>query len=188
MELIATQLYSPSLELIMLIIAIVINLFLAVVVFSGNPRSATNVIFSVLTACTMFWLVFTYVARAPGLLFDSLVLHRLGIFVAAPMSAAFFLLAHTMPSPTIRLHRPSYYFVLGSTLVMMVLNISPYAFIDIVVNNGASQPQPGPGLIPFAVLSTVYSVLAVYWLIRGYRSSSGAEKRQQGLVLTGMLI
>jgi hypothetical protein len=138
MDLLAAQLYSPSLELIMLVIALLINLFLAAGVFLSNPRSATNAIFAILTVCTMFWLILTYISRVPGLFFDSLVLHRLGIFFAAPMSAAFFLLAHTMPSTTIRLSRKVYYSVIGSTLIMMVLNISPYAFVDIVVGNGIS--------------------------------------------------
>ena len=185
---IAAQFYSPSLELIMLIIAIVINLFLAVAIFLSNPRSATNVIFSALTVFTMIWLILTYVARLPGLFIDSLVLHRLGIFVAAPMSASFFLLAHTMPSEKIRLRPFSFILVLAGTFLMMLFNVSPYAFVDIAASNGTSQPQPGPGLIPFSVLSTLFSVLAVYWLVRGYRHSSGREKTQQGLVLTGMII
>jgi signal transduction histidine kinase len=182
------QLYTPSLELIFLIVAAIISLFLTAIVYRENPGSATNRVFSVLTLSTTFWLILTYVSRTPGLFYDSLVLHRLGIFFAAPMSATFFLLAHTIPSDTIRMRTGTFYAVVVSTLLMMLINISPYAFVDIVFSGGSSQPQPGIGLLPFAVLSTIFSILAVYWLVRRYRGSSGAEKSQQRLVLTGMLI
>ena len=188
MNVLISQLYSPSLEYVLLIIAVAICLFLAAAVYIGNTKSATNEIFSLLTLSTTFWLVLTYISRSPNLFYDSLTLHRLGIFFAAPMSASFFLLAHTMPSPTIRLKPWLYHLTIASTLCMMLLNISPYAFVDVVSSGGTSQPQPGPGLIPFAVLSTLFSILAVYWLVRRYRASVGTERSQQKIVLIGMII
>jgi len=188
MNLIVSQLYSPSLEFILLIIATLISLFLAAAVYIGNPKSATNRIFSVLTLSTTCWLILTYISRSPNLFYDSLTLHRLGIFFAAPMSASFFLLAHTMPSESIQLKKITFRLTILGTLLMMLLNISPYAFVDVVSIGGISQPQPGFGLIPFTVLSTIFSVLAVYWLLRRFLSSTEAEKSQRKIVLIGMLI
>ena len=81
MSILAAQLYSPSLDAIMLVIAVVADIFLTAVVYASNPRSATNKIFSLLTIFTMLWLVTTYVVRLPELLAHSLVLHRFGIFL-----------------------------------------------------------------------------------------------------------
>lgn len=72
---------------------------------------------------------------------------------------------------------------------MMALNISPYAFTDTTkVVNGAIHPAPGWGLAPFAVLSTIFSILAIYLLVRRYRASSGVEREQTKIVFMGMLI
>lgn len=188
MDVLANLIYSPSLDSIMLVVAAVIDVFLAVAVLMSNPRSATNKIFSLLTLFTMAWLVTTYVVRLPDLVSVSLLLHRFGIFCAAAMSGLFFLLAHTMPSSTIQLKRPAYFAVIVSTLFMMGVNLSPYAFTGIVLANGISSPLPGPGLIVFSVLSTFYSVLTVYWLFRKYKSSTGDTHKQFRLVLSGIAI
>ena len=188
MSILAAQLYSPSLDAIMLVIAVVADIFLTAVVYASNPRSATNKIFSLLTIFTMLWLVTTYVVRLPELLTHSLVLHRFGIFFAAAMSALFFLLAHTMPAERIQLKTRTYIALIGLTLGMMLINLSPYAFVSNVIVNGASEPQPGLGLIPFAVLSTLFSTLTVYWLLHKYKHSTDDAQRQFGLVLSGIVI
>lgn len=180
--------YTPSLDLIMLVVAVVTDAFLAAVVYFSAPKSATNKIFSVLTIFTMLWLVTTYIVRLPEMVGISLFLHRLGIFFAAPMSACFFLLAHTMPAERIQLRRFTFWLVMLATLGMMVLNLSPYAFIGIDISSGVSQPLPGLGLVPFAVLSTFFSILTIFFLIRKYFKSTGDEQKQIGLVLSGVLI
>ena len=104
------------------------------------------------------------------------------------MSALFFLLAHTMPAERIQLKTRTYIALIGLTLGMMLINLSPYAFVSNVIVNGASEPQPGLGLIPFAVLSTLFSTLTVYWLLHKYKHSTDDAQRQFGLVLSGIVI
>ena len=188
MNVLVAQLYSPSLDVIILVTAVVADVFLTAVVYLSNPRSATNKIFSLLTMCMVFWLIATYVARIPELVMNSLPIHRLGIFFAAPMSTLFFLLAHTMPDERIQLKKQTYIALLMSTFGMMAINLSPYAFVSNVIINGASKPQPGPGFIPFGVLSTLFSVLTVFWLLRKRRRSVDAVRKQLGLVLAGIVI
>ena len=182
------QLYSPSLDIMMLVIAIVIDITLALVVLLSNPKNATNRIFFLLTLATVAWLTITHVVRIPNLLYDSLTLHRLGIFFAAPMSLLFFLLAHTMPSGKILLTKKWLYLSAGTTLLLMLLTVSPYAFIDVTVEGAISKPVAGLGLLPFSFLTTLFSLLAVYLLIHKYIFSIGVVKKQVGLVLLGMLM
>ena len=188
MDALFVQLQEASLDLIVLVIAITIHLLLALAVYRSNPRSATNIIFVLLTVCTVCWLVAAHVARVPGPLEGSLMMHRLAIFFAAPMSLFFFLLAHTFPSDEIRLRSAYFYAALGGALLMMVLNISPYAFVATEVINGDSRLIPGPGLIPFSVLSTFFSAFAVYLLIKKYLSAVDLPRKQLRLILDGMLV
>lgn len=187
MTLLTTQLYTSSLDLIMLIVAIVVDAVLALLVYMSNRRSATNRVFSLLSFFTILWLIVTYIVRLPQFSNASLVLHRLGIFFAAPMSLLFFLLAHTIPAYTIQLSRRILYLVVGATLLMMVVNVSPYAFVNVHWSGNNLQPQPGIGLIPFSILSTLFSILAVYWLIKKCGHFQGVARNQLWLVLIGML-
>ncbi len=189
---VASIILDPSFELILLVCALAANSLLAYGVYQSGNKSATNIIFVLLSICTSLWLLNNFLtgylgqsARFPE---ATLVLARFGIFFAAPMSALFFLLAHTMPAVRIRLTPRAYYSVLGLTLGMMLLNLSPFAFTGIAFEGASLQPVPGPGLIPFSVISTLFSILAVYLLLRKYRSESGDVRKQLGLVLLGILI
>lgn len=188
MDAILAQFYSPSLDLIMLVAAIAVDLLLAFAVYRANPKSATNRIFALLTVMTVAWLTITHAVRSADLLPYSLLLHRLGIFFAAPMSALFFLLAHTMPKVAIELSRPALWTTIGATIFMMAINISPYAFVGETVADGVSQPVPGIGLLPFSLLSTLFSLLTLYFLIHKYLHAEGAVRKQLGLVLSGIAI
>lgn len=189
MEAFFIQLYSSSLELVILVIAVIINVFLAVAVLRSEPKSATNRIFALLTLFTVAWLATIYLLQQTWFANDSLlILHRLGIAFAAPMSSLFFLLAHTLPAKTIRLHPPTFYLVIGVTVMTIALNLSSYTFIGVTTTGTVSQPQAGWGIVPFSLISTVFSVLAVYLLVRKYRRATGVEKNQFRSVLSGITI
>ena len=191
MNTLLTELYSPSLELVLLVVALTFNALIGYVAYRSNPKSATARFFALLTFFTTLWLINNYVsghiAQYPQFSELALVAGRLGILWAAPMSALFFFLAHTIPSEHVRLPRLWYYASLAGTLFMMILNVSPYAFTGVSFENGF-QLVPGPGLIPFSILSTLFSVLALYVLVRKYWCASGDERHQLGLMLSGMLI
>jgi signal transduction histidine kinase len=178
-----------SFGLIVLLVAVCAEVILMVTVFRSNIRSATNIIFSFLSFVTILWLVVSYLVRIPQLDPSAVLLARLGIFFAAPMSALFFLLADTIPDTKLHLQKSTFWLVIVSTLLMMGLNISSYAFTDATrVVNGSISPSPGWGLIPFGILSTLFSVFAVYLLIKKFRSAVGMQRDQMKLVLAGMLI
>ena len=189
-----SNLFSSTLQLqtfglSILMVAVFIEIALAFAVLRSNPRSATNLFFFFLSVSTIFWLVAAYIVRLPNVFPDTVFLARLGIFFAAPMSSLFFLLAHTFPNERINMKRWLFWAVIAATALMMALNISPYAFTSQTkLVDGSINPVPGPGLAPFAILSTIFSVLAIYFLIQKFRRSSGTERNQLELVLTGMLL
>ena len=192
MQTIFAELYSPSLELILLVTSAAANILLAYVVFRSNPRSATNSIFALLSIVTVAWLSVNYITNhlPTGRSYSDLILlvQRFGIFFAAPMSSLLFLLAHTIPFAHIQLRARTFYAVVFATVTMMTINISPLAFPGIELTEAGPRPTTGPGLLPFSILSTVFSILAIYYLIRKYRRLQTVEKQQVKLVLIGMLV
>lgn len=179
---------GSSLEIVALVAVVIADIFLSVVVYVSNPKSDTNKFFTLLTFSTVLWLLVTYLVRIPALSPFTLELHRLGIFFAAPMSLMFFLLGHTIPAEKVRLSKPAFYIAIGVTVGMMIINISPFAFVGVSASGDISSPVVGFGIIPFALISTLFSVLAVYFLIVSYRMLVGNEKRQVGLILLGIFI
>ncbi len=166
-----SQLFTSSLELTILEVAVIIALILAIAVYRTNKNNATAKIFVLLSLSAVFWLIAAYIIRVPNFPLSTVLLGRLGIFFAAPLSTMFFLLGHTFPSEKLRLSKNHLTIIILGTLLMMGLNISPYAFTDVKVIEGSIKPVAGLGLIPFSILSTLFSILAVYFLIKKYRNS-----------------
>ena len=181
-----------SLSFVFFVIVVVASIVLAFEVYKSDPTSATNRIFVFLSMSTVLWLTGIYAADFLARNFQaldlSLIARRLAIFFAAPLSALFFLLSHTIPSPSLTLKKGWLYLIAFSTIAVMGVALSPYAFTGIHLENGNPVLETGPGLLPFAVLSTIFSALAVYWLVRKFLRTTGVEKRQLELVLTGIAI
>ncbi|MBI2624591.1 hypothetical protein HYW67_03870 [Candidatus Parcubacteria bacterium] len=179
------QIFAPTLGMTLLVSAIVIDSLLAFSVYRNNPKSSTNKMFVLLSIFIIFWSA-TYIAYFPKFAADTLLLTRLGIFFAAPMSALFFLFAHTFPEERFQLKREAVSTIIAATLFMMVVNISPYAFTEAEIVNGTIAIKTGLGFIPFAVLSTLFSVLAIYYLVQKFRHAQGERREQLRLVLAGI--
>jgi signal transduction histidine kinase len=184
---VAGDFYSPSLDLVMLIIALGGNFFLAYAVLESDRKSATNRIFAILALFTSLWLIDTNIVRIPATFAHTLLLHRLGIFFAAPMSTFFFLLAYTFPHSKLKMKLQWAVATISGTILMMLFNISPYAFTGIVSSGGVANPTPGLGLLPFSVISTLFSLLAPYLLMRKYFQAKGIERTQLALVVAGLV-
>ncbi len=179
---------TSSIGLIALISTIVVDLFLAFIVFRSNSKSATNIIFTVLSFSIIFWLSTISVVYSQKLSSFALLAVRLGIFFAAPVSASFFLLAHTFPSDKLKLSKKIFWVFIFATIAMMAWNLSPYAFTGAEVIAGEIHTTTGPGIIPFSIFSTIFSFLAVYLLIKKYKNTKDTERQQIGLVLTGIFL
>lgn len=178
---------TVSLSLIAIIIGIIANISLSVLVFKNDSKSRTNQIFCALSFAIAVWSLSNYLSVDRQLINYSLFLIRLSIFFAAPMSALFFILAHTIPHKKIQLSRTKILLIVIFTLLVMLVNISPFAFVDVSIKNGSPSPIAGPGILPFAILSTFFSIAAVYVLIKKLRRSSDIEKQQLRFVMLGIL-
>lgn len=181
---------NPFLQFRFLILfsVVAVNLFLAVLVYKSRVKSATNKIFLWLSVAVSLWLAVNYISIHPAFLSSSLLWIRLSIFLAMPVSTLFFLLAHTIPHDVLQFSKSRLVWLFLMSAFAMGLSASPYAFTDLDINNGTPSPVPGIGIAPFAILSTIFSAMAVYILIRKFRSSVNSEKKQMQSMMLGVFL
>ncbi|UCH72203.1 MAG: hypothetical protein JSW62_01270, partial [Thermoplasmatales archaeon] len=170
------------------LIVIITNSLLAFIVYKNNPRSATNIIFSLLSLSIIAWLITTYISLLPQYLSTSLLWIRLSVFLAVPQAILFFLLAHTLPSKQISLKPWLMSFIWATGLGVMFLTLTPLVFSGVEIINNSPHPIPGPLIVVFAFFVAALSTLAIYTLFRKIRKSVGLERQQIIFVTFGILL
>lgn len=179
---------SQILPVIFLLIIVVINFALALIVFTNNPKSSTNRLFSSLNLILIVWLIINFLSLQPFFYSYSLPLIRFTIFYAALISLLFYLLSLTIPKNKIPLSKNRLIFIVLLTAVTMVITISPYAFTGINYNDNSPKPVAGPGMLPFSLVSTTFSVLAIITLFKRIKKTTGTEREQLLYVAFGILM
>lgn len=169
----------------LLTIAVMVNFLLAIFVYKNNPKSATNLIYTLLSIVMSFWLIANYVSLQPSNL--SLLLIRFSVFLATLLNAIFFLLAKTIPSPKLGLSIKSLVGLILVTGFIMFLTVTPLVFSEVQTINGRLVPTPGPGIAVFGGFSIFINILSVIILIIRYRKNNGEEKQQIRIVMYGVL-
>jgi signal transduction histidine kinase len=177
-----------KLDLVVLLLAVSINAVLAIFVYKNNSKSATNIIFALLSFITIAWLTVAYVSLLPQFLSTSLIWIKLSVFFAVPMGLLLFLLAHTLPHKDLQIGKRLLYALIFIGAVVMIINISPYTFTGVEIVGNSPNPTPGPGLIPFIIFSLFTSGGSIYLLIRKVMFSAGLAKQQIRLVTFGILL
>lgn len=177
-----------SLNVLLLISAVVVNIILGIVVYKNKPQSATNISYSLLSVVISVWLVANFTSLHPSFLNLSLFWIRLSIFFAMPLSSMFYVFARAFPEDKLSIGKKFIFLIILINIFVMGLNISPYAFTGVEVISGSPKPISGLGLLPFAVFSTGFILLAIYELIKKFRTSKNEEARIVGAVLFGILL
>ncbi len=171
-----------------IVCVIVVDLILAAFVYKSNPRSTTNKIFTLLACIISLWLSFNFFSVQPNLINVSLFWTRMSFLFAVPVSLLFFLLAHTLPSEKILLSPKALYGAISITLLTMLVVVSPLAISGIKIVNNTPLPITGPGMLLFSLVTTNFSMLAVYVLFRRLKLAHGKEKEQLRWIVLGILI
>lgn len=177
-----------STNLALLLVVITINAGLGFWVFRNNPKSATNILFILLSFVISLWLFANYISLQPASPSQNLLWIRLTIFLATPMTSLFFLLSYTLPSSTFRLKKRYFVALLLTTLAIMALNISPYAFTGLNPASESPSPQAGPGIMPFGIFSSAMMLAAAIALIRKWKKSHDVQRQQFIFILLGITL
>lgn len=173
-----------SLGSIFLLIALAINVVLAVVVFAADWRSATNRIFGMLAITTSVWLVMNYLSVQPENVARSLLWIRMSLFFATPLNVLFFLLSYTVPNSTLRLRGFFFFIVLCAAAVVMAVSVSPLTFRTVAVVAEQPVPTAGPGIALFGLFSIAMNLGAIAVLVRRLRGPMEPVERKQTILVT----
>lgn len=170
------------LELSILGIAGVLNIFLGTAVYLKNPRSATNRLFLFFTLSFTTWSIANYISVHP-MLFSQVVWVRIVLALAALLCLSAYLTFTVYPSralvgsPKVRRR------LTIATFAVMAFVLSPFVF----VLNEQNEPVPTPGIAVFLVLVGFLLGGGLFNLVKKFRRSFGQERRQLRLVLTGLI-
>ncbi|MDO8493205.1 MAG: ATP-binding protein [bacterium] len=174
-----------SIQLSILIFAIAFNIILALFVYKNNPKSATNILFGILSVLLSFWILTFYPAINRYFSIDFLFWARMSIFIGAPLMLALFLFVHTMPKNRLTIGKNRLHVLCLLTFSIMLINISPFAFTGVSYTNGEPVISAGTGIMPFAIYTSLLVLLTVSTIYRKMRSSLGREKEQARLIMIG---
>lgn len=175
-----------DIRLVLLISAVVPSFFLGFFVYAKN-NTAIGKIYLFLSVTIAAWLIVTYFSLQSSFPSFELLLIRLSIFFAVPMSMGFMLLAHTFPANNLRMSRKFYLIVTTLNIVTMIIALSPYTFTGLKKIGLETTPIIGPGIVLFSIVTTFFSASAIYFLVRNYKILNGEEKQQAKFILIGML-
>lgn len=181
------SLFSAA-NLIIVVVSVCIILFLGFIVYKNNAKSATNKLFAFLSINLGLWLLVIYTSTILNTTeFTVTFWPKLSLFFAAPMTMLFFFFAHTFPKNEFTLGKK--WVIAGGffTFVVMVLNMSPYAF-DYIIYNGEFKTVAKAGMVPFSILSTIFSISAIYQLVRKHKTASNSTKKQLQYMSAGLLL
>lgn len=136
-----------------------INVMLGLFVVLRNPKSATHVLFFLLSLDIAAWSIANYVAVSTTDLLAALYWTRIVMALAVPQAVLFFFLMATIPSRHLSLPNKLMIPLLVMGAIVMGACMSPYLFTSLIFVNNAPSPTPGPAM-PLFVLVAVGSLVA----------------------------
>jgi signal transduction histidine kinase len=174
-------------DLLILSASVFLNLFLGLIVVIRNRRSATNILFLLLTIDVACWSATNYISLHPVLGIPVLTWMRLVMMFAVPQAVLFLLLIWTFPNSKLGVSRKIFAGIILLMLSAMGICLSPLLFSSLLLQNGTYSPVVGPGML-FFVLVAVGSVAGgIVMLVRKFIQASGRQKEQLKLILFGLV-
>lgn len=182
------------LELGVLLISILGNIFLGVTAYRANKKSHSNVLFAALVLVTIFWTIATYATRfiptylpnwsnGPQVMLTAV---RMTMFFAAAQIFLIFLLVHTFPRAEIQLKRWKLITSTIYTFVVMAVALSPVMFTGLK-DLYPINPIPGPGIVFFLALAILFFGSSIFLLIKKATSTRGILKQQINYLAFGII-
>jgi signal transduction histidine kinase len=177
-----------SSPLIALLVVVVASIMLAYVVYRSDSEKVIRRIFILFSFALVLWSMLMYLSTEGSVFLNALIVTRLTIFVATPLSLLIALLAYVLPNTTWALSQRRMIVLMIVTGAVMCITLTPYAFKDVTNVNGESIAVSGPGMLPFAIFTTICSVYAIVILIKKLIYSKNQQDRQRlTTIVSGMV-
>lgn len=164
---------------------------LGFVVFLNNRRSITNKTFLFFSLATIVYGTFNYISYQVSSPTQILWLLRLTIFAAVWHAFSFFQLFFIFPKEKINFPPHYRHGLFPLVILTSLLTLTPAVFSHIekvALTGQVTNPVRGPGIFLFGALVVFLVASGIYLLLKKVIRTSGEEKKQLKLILTGSLI
>ncbi|OGE64626.1 hypothetical protein A3J13_01565 [Candidatus Daviesbacteria bacterium RIFCSPLOWO2_02_FULL_36_8] len=175
-------------ELPVTIFTVASNVFLGLLTYFKNPRSATNILFALLSTILGAWAVSNYFSLHAADLPSTLAWIRIVLSIVTPMWTVLFLLVLVFPGDELKVNKVLFGFLILYTILTSGVALSPYMFTSITGTLANPQPVPGPGIALHAVLAIGSLIACSFVLIRRFRKAQGRLRSQLKFFLFGIVI
>lgn len=172
------------LQLSIILIVAVINLFLALFVLLNNSRSRTNQLFFATTICFILFALVNYVSLNP-VGFDQLVWIRLDLLIAVYLFLCTYLMFAVFPHndfESVPIHQKI--FIWYSVLVSFLI-LTPLVFSSLSYINGQPQLTARPGIVFFTIQQLTALILGTRVVIKKLKTANKKAKKQLKIVSVG---
>lgn len=176
-----------SLGSLLSVVSILAMLFLGVVVYRRNPRSATHILFGLLCADLILWGVAQIFSVRASTEVETLFWIRAVMVSVVPQVAFFYLLMKTFPRATLSINRYTLISLSFVSLSVLFLAASPLVFSGIDGVGSIAKPIPGPAILIFGIFTVGMVLAGVYELLRKNLKAQGLEQRQMRYLLFGVV-
>jgi signal transduction histidine kinase len=170
------------------LIALIISLVTALVVFQKNPKSATNVYFALLVSLIGVYPVFNYLAINAATSEDALFWAKMILVVSIPEGSLLLFFAKVFPDVKFIFNKRLQLFLLAWVLLDIVLATQGLIFEKVNVVNGVVNIQPGKLVPAFGLLHVSTIIAGLMVLLRKYRRARGSAHKQLAFIFYGTLI
>lgn len=174
------------LQNIFLIIAVVLNLLLAVFVYAKNKNSATHQLFVGLIISLVAFLLINYMSLHPAF-FSQLTWIRLDLFAASYMFLLSYITFIVFPRSHFIKPSPFRRSVGIYTVVVSFLTLTPFVFSSLDTSSGSANPVPALGIVFFAIQQIGLLVLIFLTLKRRLKNARGREREQFKYIIFGLV-
>lgn len=175
-----------SLGSLLSVVSILAILFLGVVVYHRNPRSATHILFGLLCADLIIWGIAQIFSVRASTEVETLFWIRAVMVLVVPQVAFFYLLMKTFPRATLSINRYTLISLSLVSLSVLFLAVSPLVFSGIDGVGSTAKPIPGPAILLFGIFTVGMVLAGIYELLRKNLKTQGLEQRQMRYLLFGV--
>lgn len=174
-------------ELPSLVFVSLTTLVLGGIVFYRIRKSASGILFVLLSLNFATWSIVNYFSLNPPIQGVTLWWVRLVLATAAPQAVLFALLMHTFPSSRLKLKKRWILASLALLCGQITLSVSPYVFTSLKVVEGRFSPVVGWGMAIYMAIMVFFFSLGIFWLIRKFFQTPKKERRNLFIILFGFV-
>jgi signal transduction histidine kinase len=165
------------------ILAIFLQVAIALSVYYRRSRGAANTIFMLLALTLACWSFTNYVAIRIPQNESAIYAIRLVLGCIVVQNTLFFIFSRLFPFGRFRQLSIASFYLIGYSLIVLIATQSPFVFKSVLIQHSTANPVVGPAIVLFMMHAVITTGWGFSRLVRRYKKSVGREKPQLFLVI-----